>query len=194
MSLIKSMNKDKEGMTNPWKTISVNKVYENPWVVVDHHEVINPNGNPGIYGTVGFKNIAIAILPIDSDGNITLVGQFRFPTLSYSWEIPEGGSPIGQNILINAAKELKEETGIIANSYTELFRCHTSNSVSNEFAIGYLAQDLRYELSEPEDTEELSIKRVKLDELLRMISRHEITDALTIMCAWKLKLNHFSNV
>jgi len=188
------MNKDKEGMTNPWKTISVNKVYENPWVVVDHHEVINPNGNPGIYGTVGFKNIAIAILPIDSDGNITLVGQFRFPTLSYSWEIPEGGSPIGQNILINAAKELKEETGIIANSYTELFRCHTSNSVSNEFAIGYLAQDLRYELSEPEDTEELSIKRVKLDELLRMISRHEITDALTIMCAWKLKLNHFSNV
>ena len=54
---------------NPWKTKSKLTVYENPWIRVEHHEVITPAGKDGIYGKTHFKNKAIAILPIDQEGN-----------------------------------------------------------------------------------------------------------------------------
>ncbi len=74
-------------------TKSTKTVYDNQWISVDHHEVQNPGGVDGIYGVVHFKNIAIGIIPIDSNGLITLVGQFRFSHNTYSWEIPAGGGP-----------------------------------------------------------------------------------------------------
>ena len=74
-----------------WTVLSQAIVYENAWILVKHQEILNPAGGPGIYGTVHFKNHAIGIVPIDEKGNVVLVGQYRFPTSSYSWEIPEGG-------------------------------------------------------------------------------------------------------
>jgi len=62
---------------NPWKTKSTATVYENPWIRVEHHEVLTPGGKDGIYGITHFKNKAIAILPIDEEGNTWLVGQYR---------------------------------------------------------------------------------------------------------------------
>lgn len=48
-----------------WKTIAKKKVYNNAWIEVNHHEVINPSGNKGIYGVVHFHNKAIGILAVD---------------------------------------------------------------------------------------------------------------------------------
>ena len=64
-------------MQNPWQTLDTTIAYENPWIQVTHRNVLNPNGNPGIYGVVHFKNIAIAIVPIDDEGFTWLVGQYR---------------------------------------------------------------------------------------------------------------------
>ena len=128
--------------SNPWKTKSQRAVYDNPWISVREDQVIQPNGSPGIYGVVHFKNKAIGILSIDHDGYIYLVGQFRYPLNEYSWEIPEGGCPEDENPLEAAKRELLEETGLSAGQWQELGRAHLSNSVSDEEAIFFLATDL----------------------------------------------------
>ena len=102
---------------NPWITKASKVVYENPWIKVTHNDVLNPAGKLGIYGSVSFKNIAVGILAIDEEGYIYLVGQYRYAIDSYSWEIPEGGCPIAKDPLDAAKRELKEETGIIANKW-----------------------------------------------------------------------------
>ena len=102
---------------NPWQILDSEVKYENNWIQVVHQKVINPSGGEGIYGTVNFKNIAVGVVPIDQDGNIWLVGQYRFPLNEYSWEIPEGGCPKGEEVLDTAKRELKEETGLIAQEW-----------------------------------------------------------------------------
>ncbi|HXA02554.1 MAG TPA: NUDIX hydrolase, partial [Cytophagaceae bacterium] len=117
---------------NPWKTLSTKEIYDNPWIHVREDQVINPAGGNGIYGVVSFKNIAIGIVPVDNEGFTYLVGQFRYALEEYSWEIPEGGGLKGIDILDSAKRELKEETGLSANRWTNICRIHTSNSVCDE--------------------------------------------------------------
>jgi len=58
---------------NPWKTLSTEMKYDNPWIQVNESKVINPAGNDGIYGVVHFKNRAMAIVPLDDDNNTWIV-------------------------------------------------------------------------------------------------------------------------
>lgn len=74
-----------------WNILSKKIIYDNAWISLIHHEVINPAGNPGIYGKVHFKNVAIGILPLEEDNTLHLIGQYRFVLQQYSIEIPEGG-------------------------------------------------------------------------------------------------------
>ncbi len=64
---------------NPWTVLLRKTVYENDWIRVEHHDVLGPSGGPGVYGTVHFKNQATGVVPIDENGNVILVGQYRFP-------------------------------------------------------------------------------------------------------------------
>jgi ADP-ribose pyrophosphatase len=179
---------DNEHIQNTWKTLSGETKYESPWIKVSQYEVINPAGKPGIYGVVNFKNLAIGVLPLDEYYNTWLVGQWRYPLNSYSWEIPEGGGPHGVDPLISAKRELKEETGLIAQKYVEICRMHTSNSVSDELAIIYVARELNQAESEPEETEDLIVKKVHFEEAYRMVMEGEITDSLSMVAILKTKL------
>ncbi len=165
---------------NPWKTVSSRPIYDNPWISVREDQVINPKGGNGIYGVVTFKNIAIGIIPVDDEGYTYLVGQYRYTLNEYSWEIPEGGGPIGIDPLDSAKRELKEETGFTAEKWTNICTIHTSNSVTSEVGYLYLAQGLKDGESEPEDTEELQVKRVHLKDAVEMVMNNEITDSLSI--------------
>jgi 8-oxo-dGTP pyrophosphatase MutT (NUDIX family) len=171
---------------NPWKKVSSKLVYDNPWVSVHHEEVIKPNGEPGIYGMAHFKNFAAAILPLDHENNTWLVGQYRYTLNEYSWEIPMGGGLLNTNILESAKRELKEETGLEANIWTSLGKLHTSNSVTDEVGYLFLAEDLTYGESEPDDTEILILKKVSLQEAVRMVMDCEITDSLSIAAILKV--------
>lgn len=165
---------------NPWTTLSEKTAYENPWIRVSHREVLNPNGNPGIYGVVHFKNLAISIVPVDKDGNTWLVGQYRYTLNEYSWEVPEGGGPMEDEPLESAKRELLEETGITADTWTEVGPLALSNSVTDERGVVFLAEDLHFGEAEPEDTEELLIKKVPLEEAVNMAMNGEITDVLAV--------------
>src|SRR6516165_3961608 len=127
---------------NPWKVMAERSIYDNDWINLTEYEVLNPSGGKGIYGKVHFKHLAIGILPIDHNGNVWLVGQYRFPLSEFSWEIPEGGGRMEDSPLDSAKRELLEETGLKAREWTKLFTMHLSNSVSDEFAIVWRAREL----------------------------------------------------
>jgi ADP-ribose pyrophosphatase len=173
---------------NPWKITSEKAVYDNPWICLTEYQVINPSGNPGIYGKVHFKNMAIGVLPLDDELNTYLVGQFRFALNQYSWEIPEGGGPAGTDPLDSAKRELLEETGLKASEWTEIQRLHLSNSVSDELSILYVARGLTQHEAEPEDTEQLIVKKVPFAQVYQMVCDGEITDSMTVAAVLKVKL------
>lgn len=173
---------------NPWKITAEQNVYDNKWINLTEYQVINPSGNPGIYGKVHFKNTAIGILPIDDELNTYLVGQYRFALNQYSWELPEGGGPLETDPLESAKRELLEETGLKANYWSELQRMHLSNSVSDELSIIYIARGLAQFEAEPEDTEQLQVHKVPFEEVYDMVCNNEITDAITVAAVLRVKL------
>ncbi|MCU7550756.1 NUDIX hydrolase [Chitinophagaceae bacterium LB-8] len=173
---------------NPWTILGQKEVYDNKWIKLTEYDVLNPSGGKGIYGKVHFKNYAIGIIPLDEHLNTYLVGQYRFVLDQYSWEIPEGGGPIGIDILESAQRELKEETGLVAGEWTKLMDLHLSNSVSDEYGSIYLARDLRQEDASPEETEDLMVKKVPFEEAYQMVEQGIITDALAVTAIMKVKI------
>ncbi|MEJ2882570.1 NUDIX hydrolase [Pedobacter sp. GR22-6] len=173
---------------NPWTTIESHKIYENNWIGLTEHQVLNPSGGRGIYGEVHFKNYAIGILPLDDELNTWLVGQYRYPIKAYSWEIPEGGGPLADEPLESAQRELMEETGLRATDWTEIQRMHLSNSVSNELAIIYLARGLSEGISEPEETEQLIVRKLPFEEAYQMVIDGTITDSMSVAAILKTKI------
>jgi 8-oxo-dGTP pyrophosphatase MutT (NUDIX family) len=131
---------------------------------------------------VRFKNLAIAVLPIHEDGAVTLVGQHRFPLGDYSWELPEGGSPLHEDPLEGARRELAEETGLAAAEWREVLRTQLSNSVTDERMIGYLALGLSEAkaVHQPDDTEAIALVRVPFREALEAAMAGHLPDMLTV--------------
>jgi len=172
---------------NPWQKKNSKLIYDNAWISVHHDEVITPTGTDGIYGRVAFKNKAIGIIPLDEHNNTWLVGQYRYTIDEYSWEIPMGGGPMGEDSLLAAKRELKEETGIEAKDWECIMRLHTSNCITDEEGFVYVAKDLSYGETNFDDTEDLQIKKLPFSEVVQMINKGEITDAITI--AGILKFN-----
>ncbi len=173
---------------NPWQVVSEKLVYNNPWISLTEFDVINPSGGKGIYGKVHFKNLAVGVLPLDEQLNTWLVGQYRFPLDQYSWEIPEGGGLRGIDPLESAKRELLEETGLVATEWSPLVEMHLSNSVSDEYAIIYLARELEQKTAEPEETEQLQIKKVSFEEAYQLVEQGIITDSMSVAAILKAKL------
>jgi 8-oxo-dGTP pyrophosphatase MutT (NUDIX family) len=165
----------------PWRQLDQQLVYENPWIRVTHENVLTPAGTRGIYGVVHFNSRAVGVVPIDAEGCVWLVRQFRYTINQYSIEIPEGGSPFEEDMLETAQRELREETGLTAAEWTHLLDLHTSNSVTDESGAIFLARGLTQGEMAPEATEDIEVLRFSLEEAIAAIFRGEITDSLTVM-------------
>tara|TARA_R110000850_G_scaffold275678_3_gene415361 strand:- start:514 stop:1077 length:564 start_codon:yes stop_codon:yes gene_type:complete len=175
--------------SSPWIIHRTHETYNNPWIRVTESEVTNPSGGESIYGVVHFKNRAIGVVPIDEDGYTWLVGQYRYPLDSYEWEIPEGGCPTTEEPIEAAARELSEETGLIAESYEVLLdNIALSNSVSDERATIFVARGLTQKEASPEETEELKVRRLPLTEAIEMAKNGAITDSVSVMALLMLGL------
>ncbi len=164
----------------PWQVQGSKEIYSNPWIQVREDQVLHPDGQAGIYGVVSFRNLAVGIVPLDNHGDITLVGQHRYPLDYYSWEIPEGGCQIGiEKTEAAALRELREETGLRA-ARLDYLGCFTlSNSVSDEIAHLYLARDLTPGEHEPESTEILSLQKIPFSEACRRAEEGELNESMT---------------
>jgi 8-oxo-dGTP pyrophosphatase MutT (NUDIX family) len=177
---------------NPWRTLGSRRVYENPWISVREDSVVRPDGEPGIYGVVHYKNTAVGVLPVEDD-HVYLVGQYRYPLEGYSWEIPEGGCPEGEEPLGAARRELREETGFEAGSWKRLGEAFLSNSVADEHAVWFLATDLVAGVPQNEGTEVIGVRRVPLREAVAMAMDGRITDALSIIALTTYALEKFGS-
>jgi 8-oxo-dGTP pyrophosphatase MutT (NUDIX family) len=173
---------------SPWITLASRRVFENDWIRVRQDRVINPNGGENSYGIVQFRNRAIAIIPIDDQGHTWLVGQHRYPTDCYSWELPMGGHPVEQPAIEGAHRELLEETGLRAGCMTELMQVQLSNSVTDERGTAFVAQQLTQQAPCFDDTERLAIQRLPFDQALAMTLDGRIEDLFSIAALQQLAL------
>lgn len=166
---------------NPWKTQDTRVVYSNPWITVREDSVIQPSGNEGIYGVVQAR-IATGVVVLTPDNEVVLVGQYRYPTNYYSWEIIEGGAERDEEPLEAAKRELAEEAGLVAERWEPIGTdIHLSNCHSDEIAYLFLATDLTEVPQRPDETEELRVARVPLVSAINMVESGEIKDALSII-------------
>ena len=171
-----------EPLTNgPWKRLSRRVAYENGWIVVWHDEVIRPDGSPGIYGVVHFRNAASGVVVLDESDRVLLVGQHRYTLDAYSWEIPEGGVAAEEAPLDGIRRELREETGVEAREWTEIGSYALSNSITDERGLLWHATGLTHGTAQPDPTEALAVRWVPFDEALAMTADGRITDAVSIM-------------
>ncbi len=167
-------------IVNPWTLKSSQQMYDNPWITVEHHDVITPLGGVGIYGKVHFKNFALGIIPLDEYNNTWIVGQYRYPLDAYSWEIPMGGGTRDCDPLESAQRELLEETGLTALQWNLLMKLHTSNSVTDETALVYVARQVQQGKPQFDETEDIAIKKIPFSELYQMVIQGSITDAISV--------------
>jgi len=163
-----------------WKKLTSRTIWENDWMQVLEDEVTNPSGGNNQYGYVHFKNRAVAIIPLDRNDNVWLVGQERYTLNAWSWELPMGGAPLNEKPLEAARRELKEETGLSARTWTEVMRLHPSNSITDELGIVYLAEGLTEGASELEETEDIEVRKMPLEAAVAMVHAGEITDAISV--------------
>ncbi len=189
---------DTKGMTDPvpawagarppaatWVDHSGLTVFENAWIRLTAHEATAPTGAAADYAVLRPKSVATGVLPIHSDGTVTLVGQARFALMNYSWEMPEGGAPFGEDPFDGVKRELAEEAGLAARSWLEVLRMELSNSVTDERAICWLAWDLEPVPTDPDPTEVLAVVRVPFLSLIEEIGRGAVRDSMTVATAFR---------
>lgn len=168
-------------MENPWKTLGTREVYRNPWLTLREDRVIRPDGHEGIYGVIDTR-IATGVCALTPERELYLIGQYRYPTKCYSWEIVEGGTDPGEDCMDAMKRELREEAGLVAGRWTPLgHEIHLSNCISSEIGYIYLAEELTEVGAEPEGTEVLEVRKVPFEECLAMVDRGEIVDAVSVL-------------
>ncbi len=175
------------GKRGPWTITAQREVYDNPWISVQEYGVIRPDGTPGLYGVMEPKHLAVGVVPIFPNGDTLLVGQYRFAIDQQSWECPEGGGGKDDVPLESAKRELAEETGCSAAHWLELGRYAVSNSVTAEWAVGYVAWGLSEGDPDREGTEaDMIVKRLPFHQAYSMAMSGEITDAFSIIMLGKV--------
>lgn len=170
-----------------WTLRDRHSAFENPWMDVQVIDALDPTGKPADYALVHFKNLAVGIVPYEDD-HIWIVGQSRVGFESYSWEIAAGGGSFEDPPELAAARELKEETGFSAKTFTPIIEMETSNSVTDERAIIFLATGLTAGATEHESSEDISVMKISLDDAIAAVEAGEIRHSLGVAAIYKLAL------
>jgi len=166
---------------SPWQTRSTRTVYENPWIHVREDEVTHPDGSEGIYGVVEVRHPAVFVVAVTDADEVVLVRMRRYTMGAETIEVPAGGSD-GEDPLLAARRELREEAGLEADSWEDLGEVWSLNGVAHAPGRMFLARGLR----PAEEPHEMAVEgisevlTVSWPELWAMIGRGEITDGETL--------------
>ncbi len=165
----------------PWKTLSTRPIYQNSWVNVREDIAELPDGKTTIYGVVEIRDAA-GVLPFIDDDHVILVRQYRYVFgEDCRWEMPTGGSKEGEPIEQAARRELREEIGYDADKLEFLCTAYSSKSVMHEVVHLFMATGLVKSRLIPDDTEFLEVAVFPFQDVLQMVLKSEIRDAMTVM-------------
>jgi 8-oxo-dGTP pyrophosphatase MutT (NUDIX family) len=184
------MTDDWEEGRNPWVVNARTRPFANDWFEIETHDVTHPGGAPGTYSVIRPRRLAVGVLPIDGDGQVHLVGQWRFPLGRYSWEMPEGGADPGEPAIACARRELAEETGFTAANLLPILEMDLSNSLTDERAIIFLATGLTPGQASPEPTEVLQRRAAPFMDVLARVVAGRIRDAMSVAAV--LRAHHMA--
>ena len=153
-------------------------------VSMDHAELIN--------GDIVRREVVhhpggVTIIPVEEDGTVWCVRQFRYPMQREMLEVPAGKLEYGEKPLPAAERELGEETGLTAGRMVYLGECCTSPGFSTEVLHIYLALELRRGEAHPDEDEFLNVEKHSLETLTDMVMAGEIDDAKTIIAVLKAR-------
>jgi 8-oxo-dGDP phosphatase len=175
---------------HPIERVASREVYRNPWLVLREDEIRRADGTPGIYGVVVKPTYALVVARDDGD-RYMLVEQFRYPIGLRRWEFPQGTAPdsldgdepAAEDL---AADELREETGLQAESMVLLGQLDVAPGMSSQRGWAWLATGLTQGEHEREHEEQdMHSEWFTGAQIEAMMRSGEITDAQTI-AAWTL--------
>ena len=129
----------------------------------------------------------VGIVPVDDEGNVYMVRQFRYPAGESLLEIPAGKLEYGEDPFECAVRELSEETGFTAGEYIDLGKFYPSPGYCKEILYIYLARDLKPGKMHLDENEFLDVVKFPLDELVQMAMENKLADAKTIIGILKAK-------
>jgi 8-oxo-dGTP pyrophosphatase MutT (NUDIX family) len=165
---------------SPWHTQSARETYRNPWVVVTEHQVIRPDGQPGIYGVVD-PGDNVTIVARDEGGRVLLVRDFIYPMQQWAWSLPSGAVESGEDPFTAAVRELREEGGVRARRWGALGSFWTTPGIAAQTSYLFLARDLEAVAAHPEPTEVITHHWMALADALALCQRGEIRHALAAL-------------
>ncbi len=161
--------------------LSSQEIYPGKIIRVEKWQVALPNGETALREIVR-HNGAAAIVPVDREGNVTLVRQHRIAVDRFTWEIPAGKLDSPEEDPFHAAKrELEEETGLQADTWRKLTRIDTTPGFCNERISIYLATDLSQHPAHPDADEFLGLARIPLKEAVARCMSGEFCDSKTVI-------------
>jgi len=159
------------------------RLYEGRVVSLRVDRVKLPSGRSTIREVVEHAPV-VAIVPLDGEGNVLLVRQYRLPVKRSLLEIPAGGVDPGESAEEAAQRELQEEVGERAGRLEHLCSLFLSPGYSDEYMHLYLATELEPSVLKADVDESIEVVRLPLSEALQLIERGEICDAKTIVGLW----------
>jgi len=162
-----------------WTRLSNEVLFRSPYVSFEHDRFRLPDGEEGDYYYVRSPG-AVMVVPVDDEGKVILVRQYRYLLDEDSLEFPAGGIKEGTDPLEQAKAELREEAGVDAAEWTRVGRFASWNGATNEICLVYLARGLTPAAADPDRTEEFERVRLGWDELLAMAASNELFDGMTL--------------
>ena len=172
------------------KTVSTVRIHEGRIINLREDTVTLPTGKTAKREIIEHKG-AVCIVPVNSEGKLVFVRQYRKPAEESLLELPAGGLEIGEVPIDCAQRELMEECGLRAGSMTPLFECYLAPGYSTELMYGFLGESLTADAAEADEDEDVEVEEYTLDEALQLLDEGKIRDAKTIcgLLAYYRKVN-----
>jgi len=163
-----AMNSEAAGHRSPWSLVRKAVKFDCPYFSARDDLVAFDGSPPFSYSSIRVKKHGVCVAPIDPQGCVTIVGQYRYVLDRYTWELPGGGADVGADALAAAQAELAEETGLHGRHWLKLIDAPVACGTSDEQVPGYVAWDLESGKPNPDPVERLTLHRIPFAEAISM--------------------------